>query len=837
MKRTQWLIVLTALAIGVVGCGDDDRPADSGMMDAGRDAGRDASMTDGEMPDTGTDGGFEDDAGEDAGTEDGGTEDAGTEDGGTDAGEDAGTEMDGITAVRAATPGTLSPAIAIDDAIVTYVRPMIGSDPAGFFVQSDATGPALFVALDPATLTPVLAAGDTIDFSVTTTSVVGGMLRVTAIESLTRSATGADLMPLVQNVTAATDLVSATDDYESEYVFANVVLAGADGFGGGGHRSFPVDTTGITGNADLQLRVPDAFVADLALEAGCEVAVGPAPLWRFANTTTNRAQLMGYRESDLVVTSCPLPEVVGAVATSPTTVVVSFSRPLDPTTVGAEDFAFTGGAGLTASAVVVSEDGRSVTVTVGAMASGTTYTVTVTGVEDAITGDGIDTAANTAMFEALGSEVNPTAGEVIFSEITYNALGGTETNAEWVELHNTSSVARQLLGCTLTGGGAADTVLFGNVVIPAGGYLVVGGAMSEASPDVTWIGFGLGNSGEALTLTCGATVIDTVTYAAGGAWPASTDGVSIQLSNTLLNATANDAGASWCLTAEGTTYGPDTMRRGTPGDPNATCAAAPVAPTVSGAMATAATTVVVTFSEALDPATVAVGDFALDMGLTASAVVLAGDGLSATITTSTQTAGTTYTVTVTGVSDTMGTAIAGMNTATFTGFMPGGMGVLIISEYVEGSGTNNKAIEIANIGTASMSLEGCFIRLFANGAAATPTASFALTGTLAADATFVLCNQATIGGFTCNASSNTVANFNGDDAIRLECGSTNLDTFGTVGTDPGTAWTGGGVTTVNQTLRRQCSVMAGNPAGFSDPSLEWEQFAIDTFDGLGAHCP
>lgn len=838
MKRTQWLIVLTTLALGVVGCGDDDRPADSGMMDAGRDAGRDASMTDGEMPDTGTDGGFEDDAGEDAGTEDGGTEDAGTEDGGTDAGEDAGTEMDGITAVRAATPGTLSPAIAIDDAIVTYVRPMIGSDPAGFFVQSDATGPALFVAIDPATLTPVLAAGDTIDFSVTTTSVVGGMLHVTAIESLTRSATGADLMPLVQNVTAATDLVSATDDYESEYVFANVVLAGDDGFGGGGHRSFPVDTTGITGDANLQLRVPDAFVADLALEAGCEVAVGPAPLWRFANATTNRAQLMGYRESDLVVTSCPLPEVVDAVATSPTTVVVSFSRPLDPTTVGAEDFAFTGGAGLTASAVVVSEDGRSVTVTVGVMVPRMSYTVTVTGVEDAITGDGIDTAANTATFNALGDEVAPSVGEVIFSEITYNALGSTEANAEWVELHNTAAVARQLLGCRLTGGGAGDTVTFTDVVIAAGDYLVVGGSLSEASPDVTWpAAFGLGNSGETLTLTCGATtVIDTVSYGAGGAWPTSTDGVSIQLSNDLLNATANDAGGSWCLTAEGTTYGPDTMRRGTPGAANAMCAAAPVAPTVVSATATAATTVVVTFSEALDGATVAVGDFAFDMGLTASAVVLAGDGLSATVTTSAQTAGTTYTVTVTGVSDTMGTAIAGMNTATFTGFMPGGMGVLIFSEYIEGSGSN-KAIEIANIGTSSMSLEGCFIRLFANGAAATPTASFALTGSLAPDATFVLCNQTTIGGFTCNGDSSTVANFNGDDALRLECGGTNLDTFGTVGTDPGSAWTGGGVTTVNQTLRRQCSVMAGNPAGFSDPSLEWEQFPIDTFDGLGVHCP
>lgn len=843
MKRTQWLIVLTTLALGVVGCGDDDRPADSGMMDAGRDAGRDASMTDGEMPDTGTDGGFEDDAGEDAGTEDGGTEDAGTEDGGTDAGEDAGTEMDGITAVRAATPGTLSPAIAIDDAIVTYVRPMIGSDPAGFFVQSDATGPALFVAIDPATLTPVLAAGDTIDFSVTTTSVVGGMLHVTAIESLTRSATGADLMPLVQNVTAVTDLVSATDDYESEYVFANVVLAGDDGFGGGGHRSFPVDTTGITGDANLQLRVPDAFVADLALEAGCEVAVGPAPLWRFANATTNRAQLMGYRESDLVVTSCPLPEVVDAVATSPTTVVVSFSRPLDPTTVGAEDFAFTGGAGLTASAVVVSEDGRSVTVTVGVMVPRMSYTVTVTGVEDAITGDGIDTAANTATFNALGDEVAPSVGEVIFSEITYNALGGTEANAEWVELHNTAAVARQLLGCRLTGGGAGDTVTFTDVVIAAGDYLVVGGSLSEASPDVTWpAAFGLGNSsGETLTLTCGAaTVIDTVTYGVSGAWPTSTDGVSIQLSNDLLNATANDAGASWCLTAEGTTYGPDTMRRGSPGDANAMCAAAPVAPTVVSASASDATTVVVTFSEALDAATVAVGDFAFDMGLTASAVVLAGDGLSATVTTSAQTAGTTYTVTVTGVSDTMGTAIAGMNTATFTGFMPGGMGRLLISEYVEG-GSNNKALEITNVGSASMTMLGCGIRTY-NSASATPGSTYNLPDVvLAAGESFVVCNSgsnATLVTF-CDVSmgANSATGFSGDDAVELLCGGMTVDVIGVFGTR--TVWGSGDTSTMNRTLRRQCSVTMGDTNGTDafDPADEWDGFPQDTFDGLGAHCP
>jgi hypothetical protein len=364
---------------------------------------------------------------------------------------------------------------------------------------------------------------------------------------------------------------------------------------------------------------------------------------------------------------------------------------------------------------------------------------------------------------------------------------------------------------------------------------------------VTWsAAFSLGNGGETVTLTCGVTVIDTVTYDDGAGWPTSTDGVSIQLSNDLLNATANDAPASWCLTAEGTTYGPDTMRRGTPGDANAMCAAAPVAPTVVSASASDATTVVVTFSEALDAATVAVGDFAFDMGLTASAVVIAGDGLSATLTTSTQTAGTTYTVTVTGVSDTMGTAIAGMNTATFTGFMPGGMGRLLISEYVEG-GSSNKALEITNVGSASMTMLGCGIRTYnSSGASASnPGTTYNLPDvTLAAGESFVVCNSSSNPTLLalCDVSAsatgvNNATGYNGDDAVELLCGGMTVDVIGVFGTRA--IWGTGDITTQNDTLRRQCSVTMGDTDGTDafDPADEWDGFPQDTFDGLGVHCP
>ena len=61
--------------------------------------------------------------------------------------------------------------------------------------------------------------------------------------------------------------------------------------------------------------------------------------------------------------------------------------------------------------------------------------------------------------------------------------------------------------------------------------------------------------------------------------------------------------------------------------------------------------------------------------------------------------------------------------------------------------------------------------------------------------------------------------------------------FGQIGVDPGTEWGTGLTTTVDNTLRRKASVCAGDTDGTDafDPAAQWDGFAIDTFDGLGAH--
>jgi predicted extracellular nuclease len=165
-------------------------------------------------------------------------------------------------------------------------------------------------------------------------------------------------------------------------------------------------------------------------------------------------------------------------------------------------------------------------------------------------------------------------------------------------------------------------------------------------------------------------------------------------------------------------------------------------------------------------------------------------------------------------------------------------GRLFISEYIEGSGFN-KAIELYNPGPGPADLGRYSLRLFSNGSAS-PSQSVTLSGSLAAGATYVLCNSgidaAALG--RCQTTNNAVINFNGDDALTLELDGAIVDQFGQVGFDPGTAWTDGGLSTLDRTLRRKPGVVQGSvppPApGVWGFSSEWDGLLVNTLDGLGS---
>lgn len=165
---------------------------------------------------------------------------------------------------------------------------------------------------------------------------------------------------------------------------------------------------------------------------------------------------------------------------------------------------------------------------------------------------------------------------------------------------------------------------------------------------------------------------------------------------------------------------------------------------------------------------------------------------------------------------------------------------LFFSEYVEGS-SNNKVIEIFNGTGATVDLSAYKVVLFSNGATIeNPGNTTQLEGTLANNATYIVYNSGSAAAITSIGNiASTVTYFNGDDAFALYKGETLIDVFGTIGEDPGSAWTAdGGYTTVDKTLRRKSSVAQGqtaNLAGFPTLATEWDLYEKDDFSGLGSH--
>lgn len=179
----------------------------------------------------------------------------------------------------------------------------------------------------------------------------------------------------------------------------------------------------------------------------------------------------------------------------------------------------------------------------------------------------------------------------------------------------------------------------------------------------------------------------------------------------------------------------------------------------------------------------------------------------------------------------------------------GGMPPLYFSEYIEGSSTN-KAIEIYNPGPAAYDLSNCVIRLHHNGTtvpddggSASYVVSFAAGTMLAAGDVRVVCHTTAAAEILAVCDDPTTKlDFNGDDAVELECEGITLDVFGQIGFDPGSEWgvDGGTGTTADQTLVRKCSVTQGDPNGTDsfDPDTEWDPYPVDTFTYLGSrNCP
>tara|TARA_R110002096_G_scaffold433887_5_gene654014 strand:- start:154668 stop:156479 length:1812 start_codon:yes stop_codon:yes gene_type:complete len=298
----------------------------------------------------------------------------------------------GVDEARASADGTVD--LAIAEVFVTYLKPALGNDDAGFFVQAETTGPALFIAIDPATLTTPVAVGDLVSFTITEMATAGTLRMATAISGESIISSGNDLTALAQDVSAAADLVSALDDYESELVTAQLTVTEAFGGAGSGFSAGVVETAAVTANADLRLRLPETLQASLGLVPTCTITLAATPVWRF-NTAV---QLSAFDAAELTA-DCPPPLVVEAVVVSETEVTVEFDRAIDAASIVADGSQFAIDNDLVASAAVV--DGRIVTLTTGTMLAGTDYTITIADTVLDVLGAAVAAPNNTALFSSL----------------------------------------------------------------------------------------------------------------------------------------------------------------------------------------------------------------------------------------------------------------------------------------------------------------------------------------------------------------------------------------------------------------------------------------------------
>jgi endonuclease/exonuclease/phosphatase family metal-dependent hydrolase len=180
-------------------------------------------------------------------------------------------------------------------------------------------------------------------------------------------------------------------------------------------------------------------------------------------------------------------------------------------------------------------------------------------------------------------------------------------------------------------------------------------------------------------------------------------------------------------------------------------------------------------------------------------------------------------------------------------------GPLLISQYTETpSGSSPKAIEVMNTSTREINFaaEPLQVISYASGASSGSLEVLAEFGRLPAGAVVVVGDTATgqylitrrllaaTGTAIADAPTNTIFTdtgepdgravyikrgflFNGDDALEVRLNARRCDIFGTIGQDPGTAWSAAGVSTANQNLSRRRTAITPSP-GWTNPGLVFE---------------
>ncbi len=256
----------------------------------------------------------------------------------------------------------------------------------------------------------------------------------------------------------------------------------------------------------------------------------------------------------------------------------------------------------------------------------------------------------------------PAPGDAVINEAMYDPPSPQPPGNEWVEVLNVSGGPLDLGGLAVSDGGTPSAGVPAGTTLPAGGFLVLvdnGAAFAAAYPSVPFIELArfptLNNTGDRPALVLDDAEIDAVPYLPtwGG------DGASLERRDPL---GPSDAASN---------FGTSTAAAsGTPGAQNSLFALDQTAPALVSAQALDAQSVLVTFSEPLDPASAeAEANYRVDGGIGAPVLAsLQDDRARVMLALAAPLASPrSYTLTVTGVADRRGNAGAAQTTTFFFG--------------------------------------------------------------------------------------------------------------------------------------------------------------------------
>ncbi|MBU3929003.1 MAG: hypothetical protein KKB74_14455, partial [Bacteroidetes bacterium] len=160
----------------------------------------------------------------------------------------------------------------------------------------------------------------------------------------------------------------------------------------------------------------------------------------------------------------------------------------------------------------------------------------------------------------------------------------------------------------------------------------------------------------------------------------------------------------------------------------------------------------------------------------------------------------------------------------------------IISQYIEtNSGSVPKGIEIWNNTGSGLDFasNNLIIQQGSNGAALVDLPGTLINSGILLPGAVLVIGTSDIGTYLTGQGLTSITfksygfSFNGDDALAVKYGGSITDVFGTPNVDPGSAWTGGGVSTANQNITLNSGITAGDLDGWTDPSTRFETFSTN----------